>query len=112
VDDDEAEGLDGGEDGGAGADNDVGLAVADLVPLVVAFAGAEVAVEDGDVLVSEAGAETFDGLWREGNFPDGGDGVFAVAEGVFDGLEVDFGFAAAGDAVDEDGFGGVRSVGA
>jgi hypothetical protein len=48
VDDDEAERFDRGEDGGAGADDDAGAALADLVPFVMAFAGREVAVQDGD----------------------------------------------------------------
>ncbi len=48
VDDDQAEGLHGREDSRTRADDDVRLAVADLVPLIVAFASAEIAVEDGD----------------------------------------------------------------
>jgi len=48
VDDDEAERVDGGEDGGASADDDTGPALSDFVPFVVAFSGGEVGVEDRD----------------------------------------------------------------
>ncbi len=103
VDDDETEGLHGREDRRARANHDVRLAVADFVPLIVAFTSRKVAVEDGDFLFLEAGAEAFDGLRGQRDFGNEDDGVLALMQGVLDGLEIDFGFAAAGDAVDEDG---------
>ena len=110
VHDDEAEGVNGGEDGAAGADDDAGAALADFVPFIVAFAGGEVAVEDGDERTkgagAEAGFEAFDGLRSEGNFGDEDDAAAALGKGVGEGLEVDFGFAAAGDAVEQEAFGG------
>ena len=48
VDDDQAEGGERGEDRGAGADDDVDVAAADAVPLVVALAVREAAVLHGD----------------------------------------------------------------
>ena len=45
VDDDEAELLDGGEDGGAGADDDARLTFANTVPLFAAFFRGEAGVE-------------------------------------------------------------------
>jgi len=114
VDNDHAEVGQRREDGGAGADDDAGAALADFLPFVVAFAGGEVAVEDGDEglmgAAAEAGFEAFDGLGGEGDFGDENDGALAAGEGVGDGLEVNFGFAAAGDAVEEEGFGGRRNV--
>jgi len=107
VDDDEAERFDRGEDGGAGADDDSGAALADLVPFVVAFAGGEVAMEDGDEgaegAAAEPGFKTFDGLGGEGDFGDEDDGAAAELEAVGDGLEIDLGFPAAGDAVEHEG---------
>jgi hypothetical protein len=40
--------LDRREDGGAGADDDAGLAAADAVPLLGALVGGELRVEEGD----------------------------------------------------------------
>jgi len=65
-----------------------------------------VGVEDGDLVDEgvEAGFESLDGLGGEGDFGDEDDDLFAEVEGGLGGLEVDFGFAGAGDAVEEDGF--------
>jgi len=105
IDDDEAGVFDGGEDGGSGADDDACFAGADAVPFVEAFALGEVGVEDGDLVgeVVEACFEALDGLGGEGDFGDEDDDVFSEVEGGLGGLEVDFGFAGAGDAVEEDG---------
>ena len=106
VDDDQAEVIDGSEDGGAGADGDAGAFLADFLPFVVTLAGGEVAVQDGDegfeFAGAEAGFETLDGLGREGDFGNKDDRAFAGFQRVRDGLEVDFGFAAAGHAVEEE----------
>ncbi len=61
------------------ADDDAGSAGADVLPLVVAFAAGEMAVEDGDAdfLADEAGAEVLDGLGREGDLGDEDEGGFA-----------------------------------
>ena len=106
VDDDEAGVFDGGEDGGAGTNNDACFAGADAVPFVEAFALGEVGVEDGDLIDEfvEAGFEALDGLGGEGDLGDEDDDGFAEVEGGFGGLEVNFGFSGAGDAVEKDGF--------
>jgi len=106
IDDDEAGVFYRGEDGGSGADDDACFAGADAVPFVEAFALGEVGVEDGDLVgeVVEACFEALDGLGGEGDFGDEDDDVFSEVEGGLGGLEVDFGFARAGDAVEEDGF--------
>ncbi len=116
VDDNQTERIDGGEDCGARADDDACPALANLVPFVMAFSGGEIAVEDSDqgfqAARSEARLEAFDRLRRERNLGHEHDRAFALLEGVCDGLEIDFGFAAAGDAVDEKGAGGRGSGGA
>ncbi len=113
VDNDQAEGGDGGEDGGARADDNTGAALTDLVPFVMALAGGEVAVEDGDEgplrAAGETGLETLDGLWRQRYFRHEDDGAPAHFQGAGDGLQIDFGLAAAGDAVEEEG-GAFRSL--
>jgi hypothetical protein len=107
IDNDEAGVVEGGEDGGAGTDDDAGFAGADAVPFVEAFSLGEVGVEDGDLIDEgvEAGFETLDGLGGEGDFGDEDNDLFTEVEGGLGGLEVDFGFSGAGDAVEEDGFG-------
>ncbi len=62
-------------------------------------------MKDGDLVDEfvEAGFEALDGLGGEGDFGNEDDDVFSKVEGDFGGLEVDFGFAGAGDAVEEDG---------
>jgi len=103
VDDDEAGVFDGGEDGGSGADDDAGFASADAVPFVESFALGEVGVKNGDLVDEfvEAGFETLDGLGGEGDFGDEDDDLFAKIESSPGGLEVDFGFAGTGDAVEQ-----------
>ena len=111
VDDDQSEVAQGGEEGGAGADDDAALAGPHLAPLLAGFGGAQAGVAHGD-LSGEAGLEAGDGLGRECDFGDQRDHGFAVGEGVGCGVEVDLGFAAAGDAVEEEGVGGgVGAVG-
>lgn len=77
------------------------------MPFVEAFALGKVGVEDGDLVDEgvEAGFESLDGLGGEGDFGDEDDDLFAEVEGGLGGLEVDFGFAGAGDAMEEDGGG-------
>ncbi len=99
VDDDEAEVGGGGEDGGACADDDLRPAGGDGVLVLVAFGVFHAGVEDGDA--GEAGGEAADGLRGEGNFGDEDDGGFVLGDDFFDGADVEFGFAGAGDAVDE-----------
>ncbi len=92
----------GGEDGAASADDDFDFALGDASPVFVAFDVAQMAVQYGDAI--EAGAETTDGLRREADFGHEQDGLPSEADDVFDRLDVNFGLAAAGDAVDENRF--------
>ena len=111
VHDDEPERFDRREDGRARADDDAGAALADLVPFVVAFAGGQMAVQHGDERLQRAGAEArlepLDGLRRERDFRHEHDGALALFERVGDGLQINLGLAAAGDAVQEKGADGV-----
>ncbi len=86
INDDEVEAFERGEDSAAGSDDDACLFAVDLVPFVVAFALAEVAVEDGDFLLAagEAAFEAFDGLRGEGNFRDEYDGAELLVEDFAD----------------------------
>ncbi len=107
IDDDETGVLEGREDGGAGSDDDAGFAGADAVPFVKTLALGKMGVEDSDLVDEfvEAGLEALDGLGGEGDLGDEDDDLFAEIEGGPGGLEVDFGFTGAGDAVEEDGGG-------
>ena len=73
-------------------------AAGDGVPVLVAFGVFHTGVEDGDA--GEAGGEAADGLGGEGDFGDQDDGAFVSVDDLFDGADVDFGFAGAGDTVD------------
>ena len=100
IDEDEAEVRQRREDGGARADDDAGDALADAVPFVEALALGEVRVQHGDLVLhgGEAGFEAADGLGREGNFRNEDEDGFPEIERALGGLEIDFGFAGAGDA--------------
>ena len=52
---------------------------------------------------TEARLESFDGLRRERNFRHQHDGALALLERVREGLEINLGLAAAGDAVEQKG---------
>ena len=103
VHDDQSQRVHRGEDGRAGADGDAGAALADFVPLIVALAGGQMAVQHRhqglERAGAEAGLETLDRLGREGDFGHQDDRPFALLESVSDGLEVHLGLAAAGDTV-------------
>lgn len=100
VDDDQAEVADRGEDGRAGADADRRLAAAQAPPLVVALAGREGRVEDGEA-VAEPGPEAGNGLGSEADLGDEDDRALAPLQGRLDGGQVDLGLARAGDAVQQ-----------
>ena len=110
VHDEKAQRFDGREDGRACADDDPGAALANLLPLVVALAGTQVAVENGDEGLElagvEPGLESLDRLRRERDFRDQDDCTLTLRKGVGDGLEINFGLPRAGDAVEEEGAGG------
>ena len=107
VHDDEAERIDGREDGRARADDDAGAALADLVPLIVSFTRREMAVQHGDKCLKLAGTEArlepLDRLRCQGNLRHQHDGSPALLKRAGDGLQINLGLAGAGDAVEEEG---------
>ena len=107
VHNDDAEAFQWGKNRAAGADHDVSPVFVDLVPFVVAFAVTQMAVKDGDAIaaIGEAGLEAFDGLRSQRDFRHQDESGAATLQHTSDGLEIDFGLAAAGDAVQQDGFG-------
>jgi hypothetical protein len=100
VDHDQAEVADGGEDGGAGADADARLAAAQPPPLVVALAGRERRVEDGEA-VAEPGPEARHRLRGEPDLGDEDDRAASPLQRRLDRGQVDLGLARAGDAVQQ-----------
>ena len=104
VQDDESEIGHGGEDGAARADNDVIGAAPRLPPLVEALAGGEAAVEDGDT-TREPGGEALDGLVGEGYLGREYDNSLVEGQAVLRRTQIDFGLAAAGDALEDEGAG-------
>ena len=109
VHDDEAERFDRRKDGRARADDNARAALADLVPFVVALAGGQMAVQHRHQRLQRAGAEprleALDGLRRERDFRHEHDRALALFQRVGDGLQINLGLAAAGDAVEEEGRG-------
>ena len=89
----------GGEDGAARADDDLDVAPRDPPPMFVPFDVAQVAVQHGHAI--EPGAKPADRLRREADLRHEQNCLPAKADNFFDRLDVDFGFAAAGDAVNE-----------
>ena len=108
VHDDQAQRLDRREDGRAGADDDAGAALADLVPFVVALAGGQMAVQHGHQGLERC-REQKRALKRStvcGVREISGTSTMAplaLRQRVGDGLQVDLGLAAAGDAVEQEG---------
>ena len=108
VDNDETEVFEGSEEGGAGADDDLGLVgVEEVFPGEMTFGFGLFGVEEGD-LGFEGGFEDLDELGGESDFGDEEDDGLAFAEGFLGEFEVDVGCAGAGDAIEQ--FGGVFDV--
>jgi hypothetical protein len=108
VEDDQTELRNGCEDGAAWSYDDLGFSVCDTSPLEIAFGSAHIGVKDGDGLKTVF--ESASSLRCKADFGDENDGLSTELDRSFDGLHVDFGFAAAGDTVQKDGgvFGGVE----
>jgi hypothetical protein len=100
VDHDETERLERREEGAARADGDRGLARAQPLPLREALAGAQTAVEHGD-LVAETRPQPRHDLMGQRDLGDEDEGLSAGGEGLGDGLQVDLGLAAARDAMEQ-----------
>ena len=104
VDDDEAEIADWGEEGGARADDELGLiCLEEVLPGTVTGGLGLARMEEGDA-AGEVALEDLDELGGEGDFGDEEDDGAPGGESFGGESEVEIGFAAAGDAVEE--FGG------
>ena len=112
---DEAERFDRRKYGRAGADSNPRAALAYLMPLVVPLAGGQMAVQHRHECLQRARAEprleALDSLRRQRDLGHEDNRAFALFQGVGDGLQIDLGLAAAGDAVEEEGRGARRRVG-
>lgn len=101
VDDDEAQVLDGGEECATRSDDDAQSSVSDSRPGIEPFFFAQGAMEDGDV-VSEASPEDGAELGCQRDFGKDEDASFIFFARIFDGLEIDLGFAASGNAEEQE----------
>ena len=112
IDDDEPEIFERRENRAARADHDPRAAGMDLVPFIVPLAFRQMAVQDGDVvrLLGEAALETLDGLRRERDFRNEHDRRLAARERGADRLQINFRFAAAGHAVEQNRRGAFRRL--
>ena len=86
------------EDRAAGPDDDFHVAAGNPLPMLVPLDIAHVAVQHGHAV--EPGAKPAHGLRRETDFGHEQNRLPAEAHDFLNGLHVDFGFAAAGDAMD------------
>ncbi len=91
-----------GKEGGAGADDHLGLTSADALPLIKTLTICQAAVEDGDS-ITETGEKIPFNLGGESNFRHEDQDIAAFSQGQGCGPQIDFGLAAAGDAVLEEG---------
>ncbi len=101
VDHDEAQVLEGGEEGGAGADGQARAPAPQELPLLDALAGAERAVQDGQV-VAEAAPQAREDLVGERDLRDQHQRLAARGEGLAHRAQVDLGLAAARHPVQQE----------
>jgi hypothetical protein len=104
VDDDKAEFFERGENGGARADDDAGFAGSNAAPFAGALDIAESRVQNGDSFKSRAkpAVALAADPKRECNFGDEDNGGFAARKSILHGAKVNFGFAAASDATEQE----------
>jgi hypothetical protein len=98
---DQAEILDGGEDGGPRPNDYPGLPAMDPVPFIVALAIGEMTVQHGDD-ITEPPPKPLNRLGRERDFRNEDNGAFALITRIINGLKVNFRLPASRDAVEED----------
>ena len=101
---DEAQILQGGKHSGAGANHHPGLPRLDALPLVVPLPCSQGGVEDGHLL-PEMGGEQPHKLGSQGDLGHQHQGGAAPPERLVDQFQIDLGFSAAGDAVEQSGGG-------
>ncbi|MCY1407815.1 hypothetical protein D9M71_231240 [compost metagenome] len=97
IDDDQAGVFHRSEQGRAGADDDVGLAIARSQPGFQAFAVVDRRVQQSNARI-ETLLEARQGLWPQVDFGNEDQRLLAGFEGFANQLQIDFGLAAAGNA--------------
>ena len=106
VHDDQAQRVDRRENGRAGADDDAGAALADLVPFIVALAGRQMAVQHRHQRLERAGTEPrlepLDRLRRQRNLRHQHDAALALLQRVGEACKIHLGLAAAGHPVQQE----------
>src|SRR5258706_1110884 len=102
----ESDRVNRGEDCRTGANDNAGPALTDFMPLIVAFAGGEMAVQHGDKRLQRTGAEpgfeALDRLRSERYLRHQDDGPFFLVERLRDRLQIDFRLSAACDSMEEE----------
>ena len=100
VEDDEADILQRREQGGTCANNNADKSLTRTPPGVITFAFTQAAVDDGG-LTGETGCNSANGLRGEGDFRHEEDRAASLRDSQFDGAEVNLGFAAARDPMQQ-----------
>ena len=90
----------GGEDGGPGANHQVGLSLLDPPPLIVPLPRGEAGMKHRH-LVPKPGGHQSQKLGRQGNFRHQQHRRLAPAQGLFDGFDIDGGLAGTGDSIEK-----------
>jgi len=83
----------------ASTDDDLHVTGGDLLPVPGSLSGSQVRVQYGDAV--ESGSEALTGLWGEADFGDQDDRLPPVLNNLLNRADVDFGFATAGDAMEQ-----------
>src|SRR5262249_34051032 len=100
VHDDQPQRIDWSENCRTRANHDPSAALPDFVPLVVTFAGGQIAVQDRDQCFKSTRAEprlkTFNRLRRERDFRHKNDSAFTLLQRMSDSLQINLRLAAAG----------------
>lgn len=99
VHDDDAQIVDGCKKGRACSDDDIYFLSEYFSPLIEALSHGHFAVENGNIII-EGGAESVNELWSECDFGHENESVFLLCYCVFDCMNIDECFSAAGYAME------------
>ena len=110
IDDDQAQLGQGGEHCQTGAEHDACAALKGGAPVAGAGGFSEFAVQAGQLCLRKASGDAAFELRREVDFRHQQQRLLAGGEGAFDEAQVDLGFAAAGDAVQQPGAKAAASI--
>ena len=103
IHDNEAERLNRRENRRTRADDDAGAALPDFVPFIMAFAGGQMAVQNGNERLQFTGTESsfksFNRLWRQRNLRHEHNRTLALPQRIREGLKINFRLAATSNAM-------------